>query len=109
MGAPQNLRLRARGRVRKRWVAALVALVLAAVVVFALSQLNLPRVGHALITAAPGWIAAALALMASSLVMRSISWHNVLRAALPGIPIPWAPVVRATMIGVMGSAVFPGR
>ncbi len=85
------------------------ALALAGVVAFALSRLNLPRVGHALITATPGWIALALALMASSLVMRSISWHQVLRAALPGTPIAWAPVVRATMIGVMGSAVFPGR
>ncbi|HTW42520.1 MAG TPA: lysylphosphatidylglycerol synthase transmembrane domain-containing protein [Solirubrobacteraceae bacterium] len=109
MGTPQNLRVRARVRVRRRWVVALLAIALVAIVVFALSQLDLARVGHALITATPGWIVLALALMGSSLVMRSISWHQVLRAALPGIAIPWAPVVRATMIGVMGSAVFPGR
>ena len=85
------------------------AIVLAAVVVFALSQLNLPRVGHALITATPGWIALALLLMGSSLVLRSISWPQTLRAALPDTPIHMAPVARATMIGVMGWAVFPGR
>jgi phosphatidyl-myo-inositol alpha-mannosyltransferase len=62
-----------------------------------------------LITATPGWIAAALGLMACSLVMRSVSWHQTLRAALPQTPMPWAPVIRATMIGVMASAVFPGR
>jgi phosphatidyl-myo-inositol alpha-mannosyltransferase len=109
MGVSQNLRTRARRPVRKRWVVALVALALAGVVAFALLQLNLPRVGHALITASPGWIALALALMACSLLMRSISWHQTLRAALPSTPIRWPLVVRATMIGVMGSAVFPGR
>jgi phosphatidylinositol alpha-mannosyltransferase len=78
-------------------------------VVFAVSRLNVRRVGHALITASPGWIALALVLMALSLVLRSISWYATLRAALPDTPVRLAPVMRATMIGVMGSAVFPGR
>jgi phosphatidyl-myo-inositol alpha-mannosyltransferase len=84
-------------------------ILLAALVVFALTRLNLHRVGHALVTASPGWIALALVLMALSLVLRSISWYATLRAALPDTPIRWPPVMRATMIGVMGSAVFPGR
>ncbi len=82
---------------------------LAGLVVFALSRLNLPRAGHALITATPGWIALAFLLMACSLVLRSISWHQTLRAALPDSLIPRPTVIRATMIGVMASAVFPGR
>jgi len=85
------------------------AALMVALIVFALTQLDLHRIGHALITASPGWIALALALMALSLLMRSVSWHQTLRAGLPGTAIPWPPVVRATMIGVMGSAVFPGR
>jgi phosphatidyl-myo-inositol alpha-mannosyltransferase len=109
MGAPQNLRLPTRAPVRKRWVIVGLAVVLTGLVALALSQLNLQRVGHALITASPGWIALALVLMATSLVMRSISWQQILRAALPETAMPWAPVARATMIGVMGSAVFPGR
>jgi phosphatidylinositol alpha-mannosyltransferase len=84
-------------------------LVLAGVLVYAISRLNLDRVGHALITATPGWIVLALALMGLSLLLRAISWHEVLRAALPDTPLAWAPVLRATMIGVMASAVFPGR
>jgi phosphatidylinositol alpha-mannosyltransferase len=93
---------------RKIWIA-LLAVAVAALVAFALSRLNLSRAGHALITASPGWIALSLLLMGISLVLRSISWHQVLRAALPDIPIRWPPVIRATMIGVMASAVFPGR
>jgi phosphatidyl-myo-inositol alpha-mannosyltransferase len=88
---------------------ALLVLLVGGLVVFALSRLDLARVGHALITATPGWIALALALMALSLVLRSISWHEALRAALPGTRVPWPAVVRATMIGVMASAVVPGR
>ncbi len=76
---------------------------------FAVSQLDISRVGHALVTASPGWIAFSLVLMGLSLVMRSLSWHEVLRAALPETLVRWPPVLRATMIGVMGSAVFPGR
>lgn len=88
----------------------LVALiVLAGVLAFALSNLGLHRIGHALVSAKPGWVALAFVLMGSSLVLRSISWRAVLRAALPDTPIPWASVTRATMIGVMGSAVVPGR
>src|SRR5208283_4789603 len=76
---------------------------------FALSRLGLHRIGHALITAKPGWVALAVVLMALSLLMRSIAWHETLRAALPEMAIEWAPVMRATMIGVMASAMFPGR
>jgi len=87
----------------------LLALAVAGLVVFALSRLNLKRAGHALITASPGWIALSFVLMATSLVFRSVSWQMVLSAALPDAVIAWPPVVRATMIGVMASAVFPGR
>jgi phosphatidylinositol alpha-mannosyltransferase len=47
--------------------------------------------------------------MVLSMLMRALSWLVVLRAALPGADVPAAMVVRATMIGVMVSAVFPGR
>ncbi len=87
----------------------LVAVALAALVIYALSHLNLSRVGHTLAHAKPGWIALAFALMALSLVLRSVSWHEALRAALPETPVGWLEVARATMIGVMASAVFPGR
>ncbi len=89
--------------------AVLVVLLMIGLVVFALTRLDLARVGHALITASPGWIVLAVALMGCSLLFRSVSWHEVLRAALPDAVIRWGAVIRATMIGVMASAVFPGR
>ena len=102
--------MRRRHRVGVRRGAVVLAMILVAgLVVFALSRLDLQRVGHALITATPGWIALALLLMALAMFLRSVSWHQTLRAGLPETRIPWPPVVRATMIGVMASAVFPGR
>jgi phosphatidylinositol alpha-mannosyltransferase len=83
--------------------------VLAGLVAFALTRLNLSHVGRALINANPAWIALAVVLMALSLVLRSVSWYETLRAALPETVLNWFAVVRATMIGVMTSAVLPGR
>ena len=109
MGAPGNSPPPHR-HARQRRVGLIVAVVLlAGLLAFALSRLGLHRIGHALITAKPGWVALALVLMACSLVLRSISWHETLRAALPETRIPWPAVIRATMIGVMASAVVPGR
>jgi phosphatidylinositol alpha-mannosyltransferase len=98
-----------RPRLRRRVAVPVAALLLVGILAFALSRLGLHRIWHALGSAQPGWILLALSLMGLSLLLRAGSWHEVLRAALPDTQIPWAPVIRATMIGVMGSAVFPGR
>lgn len=100
---------RQRSRAPRRTALIVAALIVAGVVAFAITRLNLGRIGHALISASPGWIALALALMMVSMLFRAVSWHQTLRAALPDVPVPRRAVVRATMIGVMGSAVFPGR
>ncbi|HEX4836926.1 MAG TPA: lysylphosphatidylglycerol synthase transmembrane domain-containing protein, partial [Solirubrobacteraceae bacterium] len=85
------------------------AILLAAVLALALSRLDLPHIAHALISASPGWVALALVVMMLSLLARSTSWHATLHAALPDSKVTWMAVTRATMIGVMASAVFPGR
>jgi phosphatidylinositol alpha-mannosyltransferase len=110
MSTPQDSNSPTRRRFGRRGVGFLLtAALLVGLVAFALSRLNLSHVGHALVNAKPGWVALAFVLMGSSLVLRSASWYQTLRAALPGTPIARAPVLRATMIGVMASAVFPGR
>ncbi len=102
----QRLRLPRPGRRAGIFV---LLLLIAAIVAAAIGSLDLGKIGHALINAHPGWIAASLALMMASLCVRSLSWWQTLRAALPQTPIGQLAVTRATMIGVMGSAVFPGR
>jgi phosphatidylinositol alpha-mannosyltransferase len=57
----------------------------------------------------PEWLAAAVLLNAAALMLRGLAWLVLLRAALPGARVGAAGVLRATMIGVMGSALVPGR
>jgi uncharacterized membrane protein YbhN (UPF0104 family) len=52
----------------------------------------------------PWWLVAALALNGLSMVLRAVSWQAVLRAALPDVRLGSLVVVRATMIGVLVSA-----
>jgi phosphatidylinositol alpha-mannosyltransferase len=109
MVSPENVRIRSRRLALRRVGIVVLALALAGLVIFALSRLELRRAGHALLTASPGWIALALALMSLAMLMRAVSWHQTLRAALPDTAMPWGSVIRALMIGVMASALVPGR
>lgn len=95
--------------VSRRVGIAILALLIAGVLAAALSSLELGKVANALVSAKPEWLAAALVVMMSSLLARSLSWLEVLRAAIPQVTIDRLVVARATMIGVLGSAVFPGR
>jgi phosphatidylinositol alpha-mannosyltransferase len=98
---------------RRRWARRLAlpaALVFAAgLVVLALSRLDLHSVGHSLASANFGWIVAAVALMSLSLVLRAISWRETLKAAIADFGVGFAAVLRATVIGVLVSALLPGR
>jgi phosphatidylinositol alpha-mannosyltransferase len=98
-----------RSRLAKRLGLLVAVLAVAGIVALGLANLGVPKVLRTLGSAKVEWVAAALALMSASLFLRAVSWHEVLRAAMPASEIRWPPVIRATMIGVMGSAVFPGR
>ncbi|MHB8492411.1 MAG: lysylphosphatidylglycerol synthase domain-containing protein, partial [Solirubrobacteraceae bacterium] len=100
---------RGRRRPLRLALVALLAILLAGGIAAALSSLGLHKVLHALSSAHLEWMALAFALMMAAFLLRAVSWHEVLRAALPDTSIPWLPVARAAMIGVMGSAIFPGR
>jgi phosphatidylinositol alpha-mannosyltransferase len=85
------------------------ALVLAALIVLALTKINLADVGHA-ITAVDGWwVAAAVLLMAAAFLARAESWYTAIREALPGERIGRPVVTRTLLIGMAGSSVAPGR
>jgi len=89
--------------------AALGALVLAGLIVLALSGVGFAGIGRSLRSVHPWWLVAALALNGLSMFLRAVSWSAVLRAALPDVRLGWLTVVRATMVGVLASAIIPGR
>ncbi len=98
-------------RSRLAWRAglALASLALAGLIVLALSGIGFAGIGRSLSHVHPWWLVAALALNGLSMFLRAVSWQAVLRAALPDLRLRWPVVVRATMIGVLISALIPGR
>ena len=85
----------------------MIALAVAALAatVIACTRLDL----SALRATALGWVLAAFALNSASMLLRAFAWLGALRGALPRSAVSAPGVVRATMIGVLGSAVLPGR
>ena len=58
-----------------------------------------------------GWtaFAVALALHLGKVLLRTVAWRNILRAAFPGMPIRWSPVCGAYVAGVGVNSIVPGR
>jgi len=75
----------------------------------ALQKIGLTNIAAALITASPTLVLLGLAIMCSSMVLRAVSWHAILRAALPRDRIRLADAAQGTFIGVLMSSTLPAR
>jgi phosphatidylinositol alpha-mannosyltransferase len=75
----------------------------------ALQRIGIDKIGASLLKATPWWVFAGLALMCLSMVMRGLSWHAILRAALPGVRVRRSDALQGTFIGVLMSATLPAR
>ena len=75
----------------------------------ALQHIGLDRIGRSLVTSSPSWVLIGLALMCVSMFFRAISWHAILRAALPAMHPRLADAWQGTAVGVLMSATLPAR
>src|SRR5215218_2698311 len=75
----------------------------------ALDRIGLDRVAHTLVTSSPVWVLVGLALMCASMLFRAISWHAILKAALPDARPRLADAWQGTAVGVLMSATLPAR
>jgi phosphatidylinositol alpha-mannosyltransferase len=75
----------------------------------ALEHIGIHRIGQSLIHSSPAWVLVALALMCFSMVLRSVGWHAILKAALPGVRVRFIDALQGTSIGVLMSATLPAR
>jgi phosphatidyl-myo-inositol alpha-mannosyltransferase len=87
-------------------LAALAGLVLGAL---ALRRVGLDNIGRTLLASSPTWILVGLGLMCSSMVLRALAWHQILRAALPAARVKRRDAMQGTFIGVLMSATLPAR
>jgi phosphatidyl-myo-inositol alpha-mannosyltransferase len=90
------------------------ALGISAVVGLLLAFLALRRVGFenvvsTLVRSSPSWVLIALALFSTSMILRAISWYEIVRAALPDRPVKRSTIFSGTVIGVLMSATLPAR
>lgn len=81
----------------------------AALTAFAVQKIGPARIVEALLSAHPGWVLVSLVLMSVAMLSRAAAWRVIVRAALPGRRVRARDVTSATMIGVLLSAVLPGR
>jgi phosphatidylinositol alpha-mannosyltransferase len=77
--------------------------------VLALERIGLRPIGQALWHSRPAWVVAALGLMCAAMLLRAVSWHAMLRAALPGALPRLVDAIQGTTIGVLMSATLPAR
>jgi phosphatidylinositol alpha-mannosyltransferase len=75
----------------------------------ALERIGLDRVTHTLVTSSPPWVVVGLALMCISMLFRAVSWHAILKAALPDTRPRLADAWQGTAVGVLMSATLPAR
>ena len=75
----------------------------------ALQKIGLTNIASALITASPTLVLLGLAVMCSAMFMRAVSWHAILKAALPRSRVRMSDAAQGTFIGVLMSSTLPAR
>ena len=98
-----------RGAALRRGAIGLASLATVVGAVLAVDHIGPARIGDALVRSSPPWVLFGLALMCASMLLRAVSWHAILKAALPGARPKFADAVQGTTIGVLMSATLPAR
>ena len=75
----------------------------------ALQKIGLTNIASALITSSPTLVLLGLAIMCAAMVLRAVSWHAILKAALPRSRVQLSDAVQGTFIGVLMSSTLPAR
>jgi phosphatidylinositol alpha-mannosyltransferase len=91
----------------RRMGLAVVSVAVAALAVVAVRKIGVHHVTAALGRTSLPLVAAGLAVMCASMVLRAVSWHAVLRAGLPDAHIRFRVTMRALFIGVLISSILP--
>ncbi len=105
---PAAARSRAAALARRAVVAgiSIAGIVLA---VLGLQKIGIGNVAAALVTSSPAFVVLGLAVMCSAMAVRAVSWHAILKAALPKARIRLSDAMQGTFIGVLMSSTLPAR
>jgi len=77
--------------------------------VLALEKIGIDNIASVLLNSSPALVLLGLALMCSAMVLRAVSWHAILKAALPRVRVGLSDAMQGTFIGVLMSSTLPAR
>jgi phosphatidylinositol alpha-mannosyltransferase len=86
-----------------------ISVVAAALAVLALQKIGVGNIISAIVQSSPSFVVLGLAAMCGAMLLRAVSWHAILRAALPRARLRFADVMQGTFIGVLMSSTLPAR
>jgi phosphatidylinositol alpha-mannosyltransferase len=75
----------------------------------ALERIGVHRIVLSLLQSSPVWVVVGLGVMCASMVLRAVSWHAILRAAMPSVRVRLRDAAQGTFVGVLMSATLPAR
>ncbi|HEY2441272.1 MAG TPA: lysylphosphatidylglycerol synthase domain-containing protein, partial [Solirubrobacteraceae bacterium] len=105
---PASRRARVGSLVRRGALAAVsVGAILLAIL--ALEKIGLANVASALVASSPTFVILGLGVMCGAMALRAVSWHAILRAALPEARVRMSDAMQGTFIGVLMSSTLPAR
>ena len=81
----------------------------AVLALLALQKIGLASIAAALLRSSPAFVLLGLGVMCASMVLRAVSWHAILRAALPRARVKLSDAAQGTFIGVLMSSTLPAR
>jgi phosphatidyl-myo-inositol alpha-mannosyltransferase len=93
----------------RRAIVVAFALVALAGTVLAFRRIGVHEIVGALLSSSPSWVLTGLGIMCAAMGARAISWHAILRAALPEGRVRMRDAMQGTFIGVLMSATLPAR
>jgi len=107
--APAETRRRHALGIARRAGAAVAVLGGVGLAALGLEHIGVDKVARSLIDSSPTLVLLGLAIMCASMALRAVSWHAILRAALPGSRVRLRDALQGTFIGVLMSATLPAR
>jgi phosphatidylinositol alpha-mannosyltransferase len=75
----------------------------------ALSTIGVGNIASALLASSPSLVILGLGVMCGAMALRAVSWHAILKAALPRARVRLSDAMQGTFIGVLMSSTLPAR
>jgi phosphatidylinositol alpha-mannosyltransferase len=97
------------GSVVRRGALAAVSIGAILLAILALEKIGLANVASALVASSPTFVILGLGVMCGAMALRAVSWHAILRAALPEARVRMSDAMQGTFIGVLMSSTLPAR